>query len=151
MKRFLKKSSWLLVFVLLATSFLTVGCSEINLQEMGGEIPKITCSLVSENEEEGKKIHIYELTNGSKYNLKHNVVYFSYPIKTEQGHKSNPFKIEALDNKLDIASGEKVELKVEVPLEIFMRIEDVVVSEPSLEIKGYINAVEQENLFHKTL
>ncbi|WP_028306550.1 hypothetical protein [Desulfitibacter alkalitolerans] len=113
------------------------------------ELDKITAEIVSITRDGEMDIYTYQLENGTTYSIKQNIIYFSYPIKIDNGYVENQFKIEAQYNKLDIKPGEKWEVKVYVPIVIFDKIYDAVLDEPHLEIKGFFNKVENHTQFHK--
>lgn len=72
-------------------------------------------------------------------------------LSIENGTKGNPFKVEAIGNKLDIKPGEEVVLKVFAPIEMYKYNELLVIDTPRLEMKGYLNEVGYNNMFHGTI
>jgi hypothetical protein len=76
------------------------------------EHKKVHIKLISNQDlPEGKAFGL-KLINGSKFTIKQNSVYVSFPIKTQNGSRSNKFKVEADGNRLDIKPGEEVILNV---------------------------------------
>jgi hypothetical protein len=86
------------------------------------------------------------LKNTSKYLIKQNSVYLSYPIKQgESGIMTNKCKVEATGNKIDIKPNEEITLSVFIPSEDYEN-NKIDSNRPQYEIEGYINAV--SNLTH---
>lgn len=137
-----------ILFLLIA--FLLIGCSKE--QEKGFELEKqieaIRLSNISKLEDLSGDTYTFELYNNSEMVISQNVVYFTYPVLLENGSKSNHFKIEATGNKLNIKPKESIYLKIFVPSYI-KSMEDLDLINPQLEIKGYLNGVEEKNYFIK--
>ncbi|MFL0270154.1 hypothetical protein [Candidatus Clostridium radicumherbarum] len=87
------------------------------------------------------------LKNTSKYLIKQNSVYLSYPIKQgNSGVMTNKCKVEATGNKIDIKPNEEVILNVFVPSENYDNNNKIDNNRPQYEIEGYLNVV--SNLTH---
>lgn len=141
-----------LVVVILTSACTNPGYKKtIDTQTVVKDIGKITAEQLEVKETEDGTTYIYKIVNGSPYLIKQNVVYFSYYISVNNGYKGNPFKIEARDNKLDIYPGEEITLTVFAPKEMYQNNELLIIEDPSLEMKGYLNEVNYKNQFHMTL
>ncbi|MDD3024450.1 MAG: hypothetical protein PHE26_11195 [Syntrophomonadaceae bacterium] len=68
-------------------------------------------------------------------------------ILEDNGSRSNPCKVEATGNKLDIRPNEEVILNVFMPSENFKNNHLIDSQHPSLMIRGYLNEVKETNHF----
>lgn len=133
------------IFIIL----FTVGCSnEQKVKVTSDDIEKIELTLVEKQEMKDGISYSIKLVNNSKYVIKQNNVYLYYPIKTENGSKGNDFKVEAKGNKLNIEPNEEVALTIFTPF-VGMNNPELLVEEPSIEIKGYIEKVDISHSFGK--
>ncbi|MED1780707.1 hypothetical protein P4V43_02580 [Brevibacillus fortis] len=96
-------------------------------------------------------IYTYQITNSTPYLIKHNNVFLSFNIVEKDLIKQNNFKIEGMGNKLNIAPNETIYLTFSVPRNIFDSSKSLMTDKPTLEMKLYINKVEQDKFFHITL
>lgn len=112
-------------------------------------IDKIELKIVAVKEMPSGMLYRIILTNGSKFTIKQNAVYLSYPIV--QGNKTdvNTCKIEATCNKLNFKPGEDRMLKVLVPKEYYENRPMLDMQHPTIEMKGYIKEVKEINYFTK--
>jgi len=115
------------------------------------EVDKITLEIIDRTELPEGISYIIKLSNKSKHLIKQNNVYFSYPIKIENGSKGNEFKVEAKNNKLDIKPNEEILLNVFTPIEEYKGNNKITITECNLEIQGYIEEVKEINHFGKTI
>lgn len=60
-------------------------------------------------------------------------------------------KLKPQENKLDIKPGEEVLLKVFAPIEMYQDNELLVINRPRLEMKGFLNEVDNNKMFHSTI
>ncbi len=113
------------------------------------EHKKVHINLISkQNFPEGKAFAL-KLINGSSLTIKQNSVYVSFPIRMQNGSRSNKCKVEADGNRLDIKPGEEVSLNVFIPKENYEKSKDLDITRPNLEWKAYFNEVKIENRFEK--
>lgn len=81
------------------------------------------------------------IKNMSKYIIKQNSVYISYPIKHGNSQSMNICKVEATGNKLDIKPNEEVTLNAFIPIENYKDNKNIDSDKPQYEISGYLNEV----------
>ncbi|WP_088102916.1 hypothetical protein [Halalkalibacter urbisdiaboli] len=134
--------------IILFMVLLIVGCSnkpDITVED----IEKIQLELVeTQTMENGTEYHI-RLLNGSDYVIKQNTVHFEYPIKLDNGIKENNYKIEAINNRLNIQPDEEVMLYVFAPFEGMPEKGTLAMDEPSVMVTGYLEEVNEEYMFSK--
>ncbi|WP_422657535.1 hypothetical protein ACK8P5_17470 [Paenibacillus sp. EC2-1] len=140
-----RKSLFFLVILFL---LMNVGCS--NKEEISPEeINNIRLVLKERKEDRDGTRFTLRLQNNSKYTIVQNNVYLSFPIKIENGSKSNDYKIEAKQNKLHIKPGEEVMLTVYTAKEMYEGNNKIDFENPNIEIKGYLDEMTETNLFYK--
>ncbi|MGE5627649.1 MAG: hypothetical protein ACM3X7_05970 [Solirubrobacterales bacterium] len=88
--------------------------------------------------------------NISKYIIKQNSFYVSYPIKYGSSHTMNKCKAETTGNKLNIKPNEEVTLNAFIPIENYKNNENLDISEPDYEMKGYLGEVSEMNHFEES-
>ncbi|QGQ97674.1 hypothetical protein EHS13_23670 [Paenibacillus psychroresistens] len=133
-----------ILFVLLLSS----GCNK-NYAINPNDIDNIKLELVNISKLPQGTSYAIKLKNGSKHIIKQNVVYLSYPIKQPNGQTGNKFKIEANGNKLDIKPNEVITLNVFAPIQEYENNNNLIIENPNVEIKGFIDEVKAENQFNK--
>lgn len=138
----------MVVFILAAVFIVVIsGCnSKVVLPR---DIENIQLELLGGNQAPNGLIYTIKLSNQTDLLIKQNNVYLSFPIKTESGSKGNEFKIEAKNNKLNIKPGEEVLLTVFAPKEMYEGNPSIEVENPTIEINGYFNEVEEQSRFAK--
>lgn len=111
------------------------------------EIGKIKIELVEIKELPEGTNYTIKLKNGSPYLIKHNILYVSLPIKTQNGYKQNRFKIEATHNKLDIYPNQEIVLSAFAPIEMYRDNKFLDNMEPDYNFFMFLNEVKEENRF----
>lgn len=144
----LKLSRISLFFLVILCLLMNVGCS--NKEEFSPEEINNIKLVLKERKEDRDGTHFtLKLQNNSKYTIVQNNVYLSFPIKTENGSKSNDYKIEAKQNKLHIKPGEELLLSVYTSKEMYEGNNKIDFENPNIEIKGYLDEMTETNLFYK--
>lgn len=103
--------------------------------------------LIKTNQPEGVSYSI-KLTNKSGHVIKQNNIFISFPIKTQNEVLGNPFKIEASGNKLNIKDNEEIIVTAFVLKKGYEGNSNLDLDHPYVEIKGYIDEMKSENIFH---
>lgn len=85
------------------------------------------------------------MKNTSRFLIKQNTVYISYPIINGNSITMNKYKVETTGNKLDIEPDEKVELSVFMPYQ-----GDQIIDKVCYEIEGYFEKVDNLNHFEQS-
>ncbi|SFS76312.1 hypothetical protein [Paenibacillus sp. BC26] len=140
-----------LVVILIFVFFLSACSSDSPKPFTPEDSDKITLEVTNRTEDLNGVYYTIKLTNKSSHIIKQNIVFISYPFKTDSGSKGNVFKVEAKNNKLDIKPKEEVILNAITPKKEFEDNKNILVNECYLEIKGYIDQVKDENHFEKTI
>ncbi|MGG0175915.1 hypothetical protein [Gottfriedia acidiceleris] len=110
--------------------------------------PKITINLVKKTHNKHNIIYIFKMQNASKRIIKQSNVYLHFNIKTINGYKLDPFKVEAIGNKLNIKPHEKIILTFKIPIESALKNHLFSLDHPEIEIKGYTEKVSNSHLFN---
>ncbi|WP_088015012.1 hypothetical protein [Gottfriedia acidiceleris] len=110
--------------------------------------PKINIHLVKKTHDNHNIIYTFKMQNDSNNVIKQNNVYMHFNIKTLNGYKMNPFKIEAKGNKLNIRPHEKLILTFKIPIETGLKANLLNMDHPEIEIKGYTEKISNSHLFH---
>jgi len=139
------------LFISIALAVLLITACNPERPIDSSEIEKITLEITNRSELPLGNYFTIKLSNHSKYTIKQNNIYISYPIKVTSGSKGNEFKVEARDNKLEIKPNEEVILTAFTPIEEYEGNKNLLITECYLEIKGYIEQVEEKNHFGKTI
>lgn len=79
---------------------------------------KVVVKLINTSEQNGGISYNISLKNENSSIIKQNNVFIIFPLKSQNGTKTNPLKIEAQGNKIDISSNQEVVLKAFVPKEV---------------------------------
>jgi hypothetical protein len=127
----------------------TWGCSSKEKVSFN-DVDNIRLELIEQKEDINGMSYKLRIQNRSSQVIKQNIVFLSYPIKTDNGSRSNNFKIEAMNNKLNIQPGEEVILLVLAPREMYEGNDMIDIENPNIEIKGFINEVTASTVFHKS-
>ncbi|MBD7984246.1 hypothetical protein H9649_06625 [Sporosarcina sp. Sa2YVA2] len=135
-----------LLIILSTVLFVLVGCSSIKEQFNDGNIVFNVVDTESTNEMQAYTI---EIINKTGFDLTHLTFNLSYPIKTSNGSKSNPFGIEGkIDNStvpVNIKSGEATTFSVFAPIaEVFSDTDLLDFENPSVKLKGYFKGENRE-------
>ncbi|WP_059053893.1 hypothetical protein [Paenibacillus senegalimassiliensis] len=144
MKRYWSPLSFIFLFVFLF--LVSCGNDTFNLSDV---VDHVQLEIVERKEDHRGITYTLILKNNSDQIIKQNNVFLSYPIKTSTGTRSNEFKIEAENNKLNIKPKEEVLLSVFAPREMYESNIHIDINEPNIKIEGFINEVNQENEFFK--
>ena len=117
----------------------------ITLEDIDG----VTLQLIDETKTEHGILYNLKLTNISPKLLVQNNVFISYPLKGSTGtsQRQNNFKVEANGNKLNIKTGESINLRVFMPKEVYIDNEFILEDAPWFEVKGYLGKVDIRNQF----
>jgi hypothetical protein len=89
------------------------------------------------------KSYTIEISNKTGFDLTHLTFTLSYPIKTSNGSKGNPFVVEGeADNStrpVNLISGETTKFSIFAPInEVFSDTDLLDFENPSVELKGYV-------------
>ncbi|PIC80139.1 hypothetical protein CSV75_09255 [Sporosarcina sp. P18a] len=96
--------------------------------------------------EDGKIEYLIEINNDTNRVIHQPTLTFSFEVKLEKGWTENPFKY-STDLGLKIEPGQK--MKVPLPVDIsLLNKEKIDTNHIMLELKGYLDELELENLFH---
>lgn len=135
-----------LFFLMLLSFTFLISCS--NQKATKEPYSDIKLELIKEQKLDKGISYEIKLINNSNAVLKQNNVYVYYPIeKRENVYGNNPYKVEAEGNKLDIKPGEKVTLNVFMPLQGIQNQSNIETKKPVIQLKGYLNEVNNENRF----
>ncbi|MDO7908007.1 hypothetical protein Q5741_16465 [Paenibacillus sp. JX-17] len=131
--------------------FMMAACSsEEKKVDPGQVIDNIKLTLVEEHKDYNGTGYTLKIANNSDETIIQNNVYVSFPVKIEKDSRSNPFKIEARNNKVNIQPGEEVRLMAWVPKAILQGTDQWELENPEIEIKGYVNEISDINHFFKS-
>lgn len=112
------------------------------------DLEKLQLKVLQEKAlEDGKIEYLIEINNDTGRVIHQPVVTFSFEVKLEKGWEESPFKY-STDLGLEIEPGQK--MKVPLPVDISLLNEETI--DPNhimLELTGYLDELELENLFHK--
>ncbi|MDQ0914581.1 hypothetical protein [Paenibacillus sp. V4I5] len=137
------KSKLLSLLIILVLS----GCQNDEISV--AQLDNIKLEIVNKtNQPEGVSYSI-KLTNESGHVIKQNNIYLSFPLKTQDnGILGNTFKIEATGNKLNIKDNEELIVNVFALKKGYEGNSNLDLDQPYVEIKGYIDEMKGENMFH---
>ena len=113
------------------------------------DIDNIRLELVEQKEDLNGMIYTLRIENNSNHVIIQNNVYVSFPILIENGTRSNEFKVESKNNKLNIKPKEEVLLTAFATKEMYEGISKIDINEPIIQINGYVDEVTELNHFHK--
>ncbi|OXS59765.1 hypothetical protein B1A99_09480 [Cohnella sp. CIP 111063] len=139
----------LLSFIFVPLMFiLLTGCYP-EPQVRPTDMDQIKIELIEKSEMPYGIAYTFKLKNLSKFTIAQNNVYISYPIKTSTGSRSNEYKIEAKNNRLQIDPNEEVTLNAFAPIEGFGENQTLDTENFNVEIVGYIEEVKETRRFQK--
>jgi len=131
---------------LLLLFFLIVGCST---KEEQFDDKNIIFSVINIQSEEEFKSYTIKLTNKTGFELTHLMLNLSYPIKTSNGTKNNPFMVEGkadnLTRPVNLKTEESIQFSIYAPVkEVFSDTDLLDFENPSIELKGYVKEGNKE-------
>lgn len=134
------KKNYLILLSLLLLFFLIVGCST---KEEQFDDKNIIFSVINIQSEEEFKSYTIKLTNKTGFGLTHLMLNLSYPIKTSNGTKNNPFMVEGkadnLTRPVNLKTEESIQFSIYAPVkEVFSDTDLLDFENPSIELKGYV-------------
>jgi len=140
------------IFIIVLFCFILSGCIPKFDQTESGIMDDITFELISKNINPTTRIeYIIKLTNNSDYTIVQNSVLFGFiNDPEEQGETTNPFRVLAASNQLNIKPGESVELSVSFPPTFYKKFTESEVRIANIYIVGYVNHLKEENRFEFT-
>ncbi|RBP30252.1 MULTISPECIES: hypothetical protein [Bacillus] len=144
----MKKECGIIILVLF---FILSACSSknnINFKQADVE-NGIVYELISKNTNTNTEIsYKIKMTNNTDYIIVQNNVMFSFPKSpTVSGQTTNPFRVLAKGNKLNIKPGDSIVLKVSFSPDFYSEFKNTEVSKANLYITGYIDKLADENHF----
>ncbi|RAV21367.1 hypothetical protein [Paenibacillus contaminans] len=130
----------LLVAVILAG---LIGCS--SEQEIVPFNDKnITMKLINSQSNNEFKLYDIEIENKGNAAIEYISFYLAFPIKHQNGTKSNPFKLEGktdTNKPIKLQKGEKVVYNIFAPIkEVFGQSDLLDYEHPSIELKGFVRS-----------
>ncbi|HDR3889195.1 hypothetical protein BWGOE3_33040 [Bacillus mycoides] len=144
----MKKECGIIILVLF---FILSACSSKNNSTFKYEDVEngIVYELISKNLNMNTEIsYQIKMTNNTDYVIAQNNVMFSFPkSSTKSGQTTNPFKVLAKGNKLNIKPGDSVVLEVSFSPDFYSEFKNTEVSKANLYITGYIDKLADENHF----
>ncbi|PIC57711.1 hypothetical protein CSV80_07145 [Sporosarcina sp. P12(2017)] len=96
--------------------------------------------------EDGKIEYLIEINNDTNRVIHQPTLIFSFEVKLEKGWAENPFKY-STDLGLEIEPGQKMKVPLAVNVSLLNK-ETIDTNHVMLELKGYLDELELENLFH---
>jgi hypothetical protein len=123
---------------------------EISNKDISTNIDRITIRIINTQRNYSGTSYTLELKNASRYLIKQNSVYLSYPIIQGESRQTNKCKIEATGNKIDIKPNEEVPLNVFIPCEDYKDNTKIDSNQPQFEIEGYLNEISTLTHFGKS-
>ncbi|KJS13053.1 MAG: hypothetical protein VR67_05960 [Peptococcaceae bacterium BRH_c8a] len=140
------KKNYLILLSLLLLFFLIVGCST---KEEQFDDKNIIFSVINIQSEEEFKSYTIKLTNKTGFELTHLMLNLSYPIKTSNGTKNNPFMVEGkadnLTRPVNLKTEESIQFSIYAPVkEVFSDTDLLDFENPSIELKGYVKEGNKE-------
>ncbi|PID01518.1 hypothetical protein CSV67_13315 [Sporosarcina sp. P2] len=96
--------------------------------------------------EDGKIEYLIEINNDTNRVIHQPTLTFSFEVKLEKGWTENPFKY-STDLGLKIEPGQKMKVPLPVDISLFNK-EKIDTDHIMLELKGYLDELKLENLFH---
>ncbi|MGE6398197.1 hypothetical protein E0M25_28345 [Bacillus mycoides] len=144
----MKKECGIIILVLL---FILSACSSKNNSTFkyadveNGIVYELISKNINMNTEISYKI---KMTNNTDYVIAQNNVMFSFPKSpTVSGQTTNPFRVLAKGNKLNIKPGDSIVLEVSFSPDFYSEFKNTEVSKANLYITGYIDKLADENHF----
>ncbi|ARF17889.1 hypothetical protein [Sporosarcina ureae] len=96
--------------------------------------------------DDGKVEYLIEINNDTNRVIHQPTLTFSFEVKLEKGWAENPFKY-STDLGLEIEPGQKMKVPLAVDVNLLNK-ETINTNHIMLELKGYLDELELENLFH---
>ncbi|ABY44212.1 hypothetical protein [Bacillus mycoides] len=144
----MKKECGIIILVLF---FVLSACSsKNNITFKQADVENgIVYELISKNLNMNTEIsYKIKMTNNTDYIIVQNNVMFSFPKSpTVSGQTTNPFRVLAKGNKLNIKPGDSIVLKVSFSPDFYSEFKNTEVSKANLYITGYIDKLADENHF----
>ena len=122
----------------------------ISNKDISTNIDRITIRIANTQRNYSGTSYTLELKNASRYLIKQNSVYLSYPIIQGESRQTNSCKVEATGNKIDIKPNEEVTLHVFIPCEDYKDNNKIDSNQPQFEIEGYLNEINTLTHFGKS-
>ncbi|WP_210467936.1 hypothetical protein [Sporosarcina sp. 6E9] len=140
------KKKYLILISSITLILILFGCSTKKEQFNDGNIVFNVVDTQSTNEFQTYRI---EISNTTGFDLTHLSFNLSYPIKTSNGSKDNPFVVEGtVDNSaesVNLKSGETTTFSVYAPIsEVFSDTNSLDFENPSVKLKGYFKKGDTE-------
>ncbi|ARJ39433.1 hypothetical protein SporoP8_11435 [Sporosarcina ureae] len=111
------------------------------------DIEKVQLKVLQEKAlEDGKIEYLIEINNDTNRVIHQPTLTFSFEVKLEKGRGENPFKY-STDLGLEIEPGQKMKIPLKVDVSLLNQ-EKIDPDHIMLELKGYLDELELENLFH---
>jgi hypothetical protein len=142
----------LLVLITGVVFFLVKKANEkdTNIKDISTNIDRITIRIIKTQRDYSGTSYSLELKNASRYLIKQNSVYISYPIIQDQSRQTNKCKVEATGNKIDIKPDEEITLNAFIPCEDYKDNTKTDSNQPQFEIEGYLNEINTLTHFEKS-
>ncbi|KXY41412.1 hypothetical protein [Bacillus mycoides] len=144
----MKKECGIIILVLF---FVLSACSsKKNITFKQADVENgIVYELISKNLNMNTEIsYKIKMTNNTDYIIVQNNVMFSFPKSpTVSGQTTNPFRVLAKGNKLNIKPGDSIVLEVSFSPDFYSEFKNTEVSKANLYITGYIDKLADENHF----
>ncbi|WP_377865067.1 hypothetical protein [Bacillus sp. R86525] len=144
----MKKECGIIILVLF---FILSACSsKNNITFKQADIENgIVYELISKNINMNTEIsYKIKMTNNTDYIIAQNNVMFSFSKSpTVSGQTTNPFRVLAKGNKLNIKPGDSIVLEVSFSPDFYSEFKNTEVSKANLYITGYIDKLADENHF----
>ncbi|EJQ00578.1 MULTISPECIES: hypothetical protein [Bacillus] len=144
----MKKEYGIIILVLF---FILSACSsKNNITFKQADVENgIVYELISKNLNMNTEIsYKIKMTNNTDYIIVQNNVMFSFPKSpTVSGQTTNPFRVLAKGNKLNIKPGDSIVLEVSFSPDFYSEFKNTEVSKANLYITGYIDKLADENHF----
>ncbi|QWH61725.1 hypothetical protein EXW39_16830 [Bacillus mycoides] len=137
--------------IILVLFFILSACSsKNNITFKQADVENgIVYELISKNLNMNTEIsYKIKMTNNTDYIIVQNNVMFSFPKSpTVSGQTTNPFRVLAKGNKLNIKPGDSIVLEVSFSPDFYSEFKNTEVSKANLYITGYIDKLADENHF----
>ncbi|EOO77420.1 hypothetical protein IIC_01189 [Bacillus cereus VD021] len=144
----MKKECGIIILVLF---FVLSACSsKNNITFKQADVENgIVYELISKNLNMNTEIsYKIKMTNNTDYIIVQNNVMFSFPKSpTVSGQTTNPFRVLAKGNKLNIKPGDSIVLELSFSPDFYSEFKNTEVSKANLYITGYIDKLADENHF----
>lgn len=132
----LEKVAWFLVCTALLS--LISGCSTALQQSFHGK--DVHFKLVNYQSMNGAESYTIQITSTSSIELTHLSLYLSFPIKIQNGSRSNPFEIRGRTNQpiVTLDKGQSVQFTFYAPIkQVFGNSKLLNFKNPDIELDGY--------------